>query len=512
MAESTQHIVTARKWRPLQFKDVVGQEHITRTLKNSIKTGRIHHAALFTGSRGVGKTTTARIFARALNCPNAPERDFEPCNECESCTSILSGSSLNVLEIDGASNNSVDDIRSLRENAKYAPSNKGYKVYIIDEVHMLSTAAFNALLKLLEEPPEHLIFIFATTEPQKILPTIISRTQRYDFRRMEIEETVGQLSMIAEKEEVSIDEKSLITIAKKGDGSMRDSQSIFDQVIAFCGKEVDFAEMKDALHLIDEELFFEIEESIWNTDQKSLLSIVDTIRDKGYDLIETLHGLVEHYRNLFSISITGNTDSIVSDAQTKSRYGERAKTYTKQYLLSVISKLTETELEIKKSSLQQVRFEMAMLSLASIKDFFDLDSFTSENPAQSSTLSSEKKKPKPEALNRSESAPRAVPPLQKENLTPHKESEKELPKPANPFTFKQKESATDKSQPENEPVSNANYESVSSPPHNESVSNQTQDNLPDNKQETSTSGVTDESDIALLDRKMKELFNAKKIN
>ena len=204
-AKNKEFLVTARKWRPLKFHDVVGQQHITVTLQNAVRSGRIHHAYLFSGPRGVGKTTTARILARSINCTN-PKENNEPCNECESCRAIIEGRSLDVIEIDGASNNSVEDIRKLRENSRYLPANGQYKMYIIDEVHMLSTSAFNALLKTLEEPPPHLLFVFATTEPHKVLPTILSRCQRFEFKRMEIDDIVRQLRVISDKEQIKIDE------------------------------------------------------------------------------------------------------------------------------------------------------------------------------------------------------------------------------------------------------------------------------------------------------------------
>ncbi|GAB5466426.1 MAG: hypothetical protein Kapaf2KO_18620 [Candidatus Kapaibacteriales bacterium] len=337
-----------------------------------MKTGRIHHAALFTGSRGVGKTTTARIFARALNCPNAQSNGYEPCNECESCLSILSGNSLNVLEIDGASNNSVDDIRQLRESAKYAPSGGGWKVYIIDEVHMLSTQAFNALLKILEEPPEKLIFLFATTEPHKVLPTIISRTQRYDFRRMDIESITGQLSMIADNEGIKIDEKSLIAIAKKGDGSMRDSQSIFDQVVSFCGMAIDYETMRETLNLIDEEIFFELENAIHSGDTGTILESVSNVIERGYDLMESLRGLIAHHRNLFSIIVTGSTKHLITDKETQQRYIENAKLYTDSQLLSITNTLIRGEKEIKESQNPQIRLEMLLCTISAIPKSIDL--------------------------------------------------------------------------------------------------------------------------------------------
>ncbi|HZK75634.1 MAG TPA: DNA polymerase III subunit gamma/tau, partial [Candidatus Kapabacteria bacterium] len=249
MPESFQ--VTALKWRPMRFEDVAGQSHITRTLKNAIASGRLAHAFLFTGQRGCGKTTVARILAKAINCPNAAANGYEPCNTCENCLAITAGRSMDVSEIDGASNNSVDNIRELRDNVKYPPLQGAYKVIIIDEVHMLSNSAFNALLKTLEEPPRYLVFIFATTEAQKVLPTILSRTQRYDFRRIQLEEIMALLRKIADADNITIDDDALVLIAKKADGSARDAESIFDQVVAFAGTTVETARLREALNLID---------------------------------------------------------------------------------------------------------------------------------------------------------------------------------------------------------------------------------------------------------------------
>ena len=375
MSESKEFLVTARKWRPRLYSDVVGQGHITKTLKNSISSDRVHHAYLFSGPRGVGKTTTARIHAIALN--NHTD-DFEPDLNSELAKQLGEGRAMDIIEIDGASNNSVDDVRRLRENAKYPPVNGKYKVYIIDEVHMLSDSAFNALLKIIEEPPPHLVFILATTEPQKIPATILSRCQRYNFRRMEIEEIVEQLSMIAEAEGLKIDEESLQIIARKGDGSMRDSQSIFDQAIAFCGRDIKYTELASALNLIDEMFYFRISGAIINHDIKEIFAISNEIVTHGYDVKECMSGLLEHFRNTLTVVTTTKTDLIKTSKSFKAKYVELAHNMAKADLLRLMELASRTENDLRFASSPSIKFETALVQMASMDKAKDIETLLKE--------------------------------------------------------------------------------------------------------------------------------------
>ena len=357
--------VTARKWRPQKFDDVVGQEHITATLKNAIKTGRIAHAFLFTGPRGVGKTTTARILAKVLNCENPI--DFEPCNECAMCKSINDSQSMDIFEIDGASNRGIDEIRTLRESVKYPPTRGKYKVYIIDEVHMLTKESFNAFLKTLEEPPAHTIFIFATTDIHKVPLTIISRCQRFDFRRIQLDVIKKLLKKIADEEKILIDDKTLTLISKKADGALRDAQSLFDQVISFCGNKIDSETVSQMLNLIDDELFFEISDAVLSKDFPVVFDTTNKIYQNGWDFIDFTDGLLEHFRNILSVVLTQRTDLIETAEIYRSKYSDYLTSFSKGDLLRILNYLTKLQQELRYSNNQKLRIEIALTNLIGLE-------------------------------------------------------------------------------------------------------------------------------------------------
>lgn len=294
--------VIARKWRPQSFSDVVGQNHITQTLTNALNNGRLPHALLFTGPRGTGKTSSARILAKALRCPHA--KNFIPCNECDSCQEIASGSSVDVMEIDGASNNGVDAIRELRDTVAFMPSSGKYKIYIIDEVHMLSTSAFNALLKTLEEPPDHVVFIMATTEVHKIPQTILSRCQRFDFRRITTRQITERLKLICDREGVSAEEEALWVIARQGDGSMRDSQSLLDQVITFANGPLTRANVVEILGLTDRALLFETLNALIDRNSQAVMKVIEKIATSGFEPHLFSQDLLEMIRNLLLVKVS----------------------------------------------------------------------------------------------------------------------------------------------------------------------------------------------------------------
>lgn len=357
--------VTARKWRPQKFEDVVGQEHITATLKNAIKTNRIAHAYIFTGPRGVGKTTTARILAKALNCENP--QDFEPCNQCQMCKTINDSQTMDIIEIDGASNRGIDEIRTLRESVKYAPTRGKYKIYIIDEVHMLTKESFNAFLKTLEEPPAHTIFIFATTDIHKVPLTIISRCQRFDFRRIQLDVIKKTLSNIAKEENISIDDKTLTLISKKADGALRDAQSLFDQVVSFCGDKIDSETVAKMLNLIDDDLFFAISDAILEKDFNVVFNTTEKIYQNGWDFIDFIDGLLEHFRNILSVILTERTELVETAEIYRTKYANYIQTFSKGDLLRILNYLSKIQQELRYSNNQKLKIEIALTNLVGLE-------------------------------------------------------------------------------------------------------------------------------------------------
>ena len=353
--------VTARKWRPRQFDEVVGQEHITATLKSAVHSGRIAQCYLFCGPRGVGKTTTARILAKVLNC--ADPRDGNPCEACDSCQSIATSTSMNVLEIDGASNNSVDDVRELREVVRYAATEGVYKIYIIDEVHMLSTAAFNALLKTLEEPPEHVVFIFATTEVQSVPDTILSRCQRFNFRRISAGQIAAHLGTIAQAEGIEVEDGALQLLASRADGALRDAESLLDQVVSL-GVEVSQQAVVQVLGLVDRGLYFELLDAMREAAPARVLDIVARAVDEGVDIEEFVYGLVELLRHLLFAKIQGGTDELDMAEDARQRCGELAAAMEVEDLLRMMQSLLDLEADIKRSVQPRFRVEIALVHLA----------------------------------------------------------------------------------------------------------------------------------------------------
>ncbi|HUR57969.1 MAG TPA: DNA polymerase III subunit gamma/tau [Opitutaceae bacterium] len=379
---SSAYQVIARKWRPQTFDDVVGQDHVVRTLKNAITRGRIAHAYLFVGPRGTGKTSTARIFAKALNCTNGPKADFDVNDPA--CKSIADGSHLDVIEIDGASNNGVDQVRDLRETVRYAPAQGKFKVYIIDEVHMLSAAAFNALLKTLEEPPAHVKFVFATTDPQKVLPTIISRCQRFDLKPIPNELIVERLKKIAKDEKIKVSEGALQCIARLADGGMRDAQSILDQMISFCGAEIGEPDVLDVYGLVAGEKVAALGAALAAGDHKKLVAIVDECDAAGRDLVRLLVDLQALVRSalLDAIAKGGKSEALGGSAMTT------------EQITRMLDGLREGEGSVKLGLAEKINFEVTLLKAVEASRARAIDSLIKElaSLADDAPAGAEKKK------------------------------------------------------------------------------------------------------------------------
>ena len=358
------YLVLARKWRPQTFDDVIGQEHVTRTLRNAIRSERVAHAFLFTGPRGVGKTTTARLLAKALNCKQGPTP--EPCNACSQCEEITNGSAIDVLEIDGASHTGVDNVRDLTEGVQYRPATGRFRVVIIDEVHMLSNAAFNALLKTLEEPPPHVKFIFATTESHKILQTILSRCQRYDFKRIPLRDLIQQLEHLTQAEGFECDEAGLALLAREADGSLRDAESLLDQVVAWSNGRVDEAAVRDALGVADRQALFRVVEAILAEDPAQVLRLTGDLYQYGYDPRRLCHDLLTHFHDLVVAKVSADV-SVLADLPDHEVeiVRKQAALRSREDLQRFFAALLETEEAVRKSAYTQLVIEMALVKLAS---------------------------------------------------------------------------------------------------------------------------------------------------
>ena len=360
-----EYIVSARKYRPATFDSVVGQTALTTTLKNAVKSGKLAHAYLFCGPRGVGKTTCARIFAKAINCLS-PTADGEACNECESCKAFNGQRSYNIFELDAASNNSVENIKSLMEQTRIPPQVGRYKVFIIDEVHMLSTAAFNAFLKTLEEPPSHVVFILATTEKNKILPTILSRCQIYDFERMTVQNTVAHLKQVAEKEGITYEEEALAMIAEKADGGMRDALSIFDQAASFCQGHITYAKVIEDLNELDADNYFKFIDMAMENRVSDIMLLLNSIIGKGFDGGNLILGLAAHVRNVLMAKDEKTVTLLEASEQQRKKYAEQAKRCPTKFLYKSLKILNQCDINYRQSNNKRLLVEITLIQVAQL--------------------------------------------------------------------------------------------------------------------------------------------------
>ncbi|MBX7150557.1 DNA polymerase III subunit gamma/tau [bacterium] len=427
------YLVIARKWRPMVFEDVVGQEHVTTTLKNAIATNRLAHAYIFSGPRGVGKTTSARILAKAINCENGGPTPT-PCNQCVSCQEITSGRSLDVLEIDGASNRGIDEIRNLRDTVRFMPMRGGHKIYIIDEFHMITKDAFNALLKTLEEPPERVIFIFATTEPHKVLPTILSRCQRFDFKRVPTAKMVDRMRYICKEEGITVDDESLFSISQMADGGMRDAMTLLDQVISFCGMNVSVDQVRQALGLINQQMYFELIDVIRQRDVKNMFEFVAKVLDSGWDITEFLHGFLEHLRNVLVAKTCGRQSLTEVFEAYQEKYFQQGRHFSETDLMRMMNLVSDTIQKIKWSVKQKFVFELALMKLLHMDSSVQLGELLQrldriENGAKTGSPSVSEPEKKNDKLNENTNIVAATPPvLPVQQKTNHPNSSSEVQK------------------------------------------------------------------------------------
>ncbi|MEP7195093.1 MAG: DNA polymerase III subunit gamma/tau [Saprospiraceae bacterium] len=359
-------LVSARKYRPLKWSDVIGQDHVTQTLKNSLIKKQIAHAFLFCGPRGIGKTTCARILARVLNCEN-PTADYEPCNSCPTCKAFQENNSFNIFELDAASNNSVEDVRSLVEQVRYQPQYGKYKIYIIDEVHMLSTAAFNAFLKTLEEPPPYAKFILATTEKHKIIPTILSRCQVYDFRRISVKDIIEQLSRICKQENIETEPEVLFQIAQKSDGAMRDALSIFDRIKSFSGKQIKYQDVLENLNILDFDYYFKFFDAFLTEDIKSAFLLLDNILKLGFDTEVLLEGLAGHSRNLLVCKNRDMLDLFDGSENSKQKYIQQSENSSLSFIMSSLDLINESNVNLSRTKNRRLLVEVLLAKLCHLQ-------------------------------------------------------------------------------------------------------------------------------------------------
>lgn len=400
--------VLARKWRPQKFEDVVGQEHVTQTLKNAIKSDRVAHAYLLVGPRGVGKTSTARIFAKALNCEKGPTAT--PCDKCDSCKEIMAGNNLDVLEIDAASNTGVDNVRDLRDNVRYAPSRGPFKIYIIDEVHMLSTAAFNALLKTLEEPPKHVKFVFATTEPQKVPATILSRCQRFDLRRISVKDIVKRLSEVAEAEKLEIDEDAMLAIARGAEGGLRDAESALDQLIAFRGKNIKEEDVLSVFGLVARRTLDELALAVLKGNIVAAIKLIAEMDESGKDIQRVILELLEHFRNVLVCLYAG--ESFVGLDLTEGQVEtikEHAAVTDPARLLRVVDILSETENRMRYALSRRTLLETALIRASRVAKVVTIDEIINQIESLKRALSGQGGLPPTELPLAGVSAPETAP-------------------------------------------------------------------------------------------------------
>ncbi|MFH1862294.1 MAG: DNA polymerase III subunit gamma/tau [bacterium] len=409
-------LVTARKWRPNTFSELVGQEGVCRTLQNALRAGRVAHAYIFAGPRGVGKTTTARLLAKAINCVQGPIP--EPCNQCIPCQEIPQGRSLDVLEIDGASNRGVGEIRNLRENIRFNPAGCHKKIYIIDEVHMLTIEAFNALLKTLEEPPEHAIFIFATTEIHRVPPTILSRCQRFDFRRLSCTEIADHLNFICQQEGISAELEALMLIARRADGAMRDGQSILDQMVTFAPEGITAEAVRLALGIIPEDLFFQVSDIVIQNGTADVFALVEEVESKGNSPSEFLRGLCEHFLNLLKARAQQSGKAIEAPQDVQKRYLETAQQFETNDLLRILAILQDAFTDIRRHPQPRLKLELTLLRLATLERTVKIEELLSELRGTTPLLTKPRSAAEPKPAVSSQPPRQATPALEERKPTP----------------------------------------------------------------------------------------------